>query len=61
MKQLSLGEGIYLLLYVDDLLIAAKSKRREIQSLKDGLKDEFEMKDLGSASRILGIDIYHKR
>lgn len=60
MKQLSLGEGIYLLLYVDDMLIAAKSKR-EIQSLKDSLKAEFEMKDLGSASRILGIYIYHKR
>lgn len=34
MKQLSSGEGIYLLLYVDDMLIVAKSKK-EIQNLKE--------------------------
>ena len=56
MKQLSLGEDIYRLLYVDDMLIADKSKN-EIRNLKKSLKSEFEMKDLGSASRILGIDI----
>ena len=56
MNQLSSGEGIYRLLYVDDMLIAAKSKK-EIRNLKKSLKSEFEIKDLGSASRIFGMDI----
>lgn len=60
MKQLSSGEGIYLLLYVDDMSIAANSKE-EIQNLKESLKSEFEMKDLGAASRILGMDIIRYR
>ncbi|WZZ70528.1 hypothetical protein YC2023_081898 [Brassica napus] len=60
MKQLSSGEGIYLLLYVDDMSIAANSKE-EIQNLKESLKSEFEMKDLGAASRILGMDIIRDR
>ena len=60
MKQISSGERIYLMLYVDDMLIAAKSMR-EIHKLKESLKSEFEMNDLGAASRILGMDIIRNR
>ena len=46
----------FLLLYVDDILIASSSKD-EISMLKKRLSLEFEMKDLGIARRILRIDI----
>lgn len=54
------GEVIYLLLYVDDMLVAARDMK-EIKSLKELLGSEFEMKDLGSAKRILGMDIRRDR
>ena len=47
---------LYLLLYVNDMLIEAKSKE-EIITLKAQLNNEFEMKDLGSAKKILGMEI----
>ncbi|KAH9751443.1 hypothetical protein KPL71_014298 [Citrus sinensis] len=50
------GAFIYLLLYVDDMLIASKN-RDEIERLKKQLASEFEMKDLGGAQRILGMEI----
>jgi hypothetical protein len=50
------GSPIYLLLYVDDILIAAKSKI-DIANLKAQLSSEFEMKDLGAAKTILGMEI----
>ncbi|GKG28734.1 retrovirus-related pol polyprotein from transposon TNT 1-94, partial [Tanacetum coccineum] len=46
------GEYIYLLLYVDDMLIACKSKA-EIRSTKSLLKKEFDMKELGNQRRFL--------
>jgi hypothetical protein len=54
------GSPIYLLLYVDDMLIAAKS-RKEITTLKRLLSSEFEMKDLGAAKKILGMEITRDR
>ena len=48
---------LYLLLYVDDILIAGKS-RELIEEVKKTLNKEFEMKDLGYAKRILGMDIH---
>lgn len=51
---------IYLLIYVDDMLIACKHKA-EILKLKDALSSEFEMKDLGNTKRILGMDISRDR
>lgn len=51
---------LYLLLYVDDILIIGKF-RKEIDLLKAQLSSVFEMKDLGSAKRILGIDIIRSR
>ena len=52
--------AVYILLYVDDILIAGKHLS-DIEKLKNLLKGEFEMKYLGSAKRILGIDIIRDR
>ena len=49
-----------LLLYVDDMLIAAKSKE-EIRIVKAQLNNEFEMEDLGVAKKILGMEIIRDR
>ena len=51
---------IFLALYVDDMLVAAKS-RQEIMKLKCLLSSEFDMKDLGAAKKILGIEIHRDR
>uniref|UniRef100_A0A3Q7IES9 Reverse transcriptase Ty1/copia-type domain-containing protein n=1 Tax=Solanum lycopersicum TaxID=4081 RepID=A0A3Q7IES9_SOLLC len=51
---------IYLVLYVDDMLIAAK-KKYDIQKVKGLLSAEFEMKDLGASRKILGMDIIRNR
>lgn len=53
-------EYIYLLLYVDDILIASKNKE-EVKALKILLSSEFEMKDLGDAKKILGMEIERDR
>ena len=53
-------EYIYLSLYVDDLLIASKS-RSLIDKLKKQLSFEFEMKDLGEAKNVLGMKIEKDR
>ena len=50
----------WLLLYVDDMLIAGPDIR-EIEKIKRQLNSVFEMKDLGCAKRILGIDIVRDR
>jgi hypothetical protein len=47
-------------LYVDDKLIAAKSKK-EMTTLKAQLSSEFEIKDLGAAKKILGMEITRDR
>ncbi|KAL4590248.1 hypothetical protein LXL04_003174 [Taraxacum kok-saghyz] len=54
------GSMIYLLLYVDDMLIAAKNMK-EIQKLKHQLKADFEIKDLGASKKILGMEIVRDR
>ena len=50
------GEYIHLLLYVDDMLIASKS-RSAINKLKKDLPSGFEMKDLGEMKNVLGMEI----
>lgn len=47
---------IYLLLYVDGILIASKHKV-EVDKLKKMMKTEFKMKDLGEAKKTLGMNI----
>ena len=51
---------MYLLLYVNDMLIASKNIFK-INILKNRLNDESEMKDLGITKYILGIKIYKDR
>ncbi|GJR43097.1 kinase-like domain, phloem protein 2-like protein [Tanacetum coccineum] len=51
---------IYLLLYVDDMLVAAKDIE-EVKKLKILLNTEFDMKDLGAARKILGMEIIRDR
>ncbi|KAH9705555.1 hypothetical protein KPL70_011923 [Citrus sinensis] len=55
-KKIDSDHHIYLLLYVDDMLIACK-EREEIEALKQMLNSEFDMKDLGHAKKILGMEI----
>jgi len=50
----------YLLLYIDDMLIASKS-RSVIDRLKKQLFFEFEMKDLDEAKKVLGMKIKRDR
>ena len=50
----------YLLLYVNNMLIAARNKTH-VQKLKAQLKKEFYMKDLGEAKKILGMEITRGR
>ncbi|TXG64884.1 hypothetical protein EZV62_011878 [Acer yangbiense] len=59
-RKLQDGTFVYLLLYVDDMLIASKSKV-EIDRLKAQLSSEFDMKDLGEAKKILGMEIKRDR
>ncbi|KAJ8564192.1 hypothetical protein ON010_g7153 [Phytophthora cinnamomi] len=47
---------VYVRLYVDDMIIAAKTSN-EIREVKDALKNAFKMKELGTAKFILGMDI----
>jgi hypothetical protein len=54
------GSYIFLLLYVDDMLIAAKSMC-EVKKLKSLLHKKFEMKDLGATKKILGMEIRRDR
>ncbi|KAG7559229.1 Ribonuclease H-like superfamily [Arabidopsis thaliana x Arabidopsis arenosa] len=55
-KGSTIDDKIFLLLYVDDMLVAAKDLEK-IKVLKKSLNKEFEMMDLGPAIRILGMDI----
>ncbi|GJS53994.1 retrotransposon protein, putative, ty1-copia subclass [Tanacetum coccineum] len=55
-KEFTPGMYIYLLLYVDDMLIAYKSKS-EIEYTKGLLRKEFDMKELGPTRKILGMEI----
>ena len=52
LRKLEANSFIYLLLYVDDMLIASKSQE-EIEKLKIQLRNEFEMKDFGEQRRFL--------
>jgi hypothetical protein len=49
---------VYLLLYVDDMLIASHDKSL-IDELKTQLSHEFDMNDLGSEKKVLGTEIQH--
>ncbi|KAH9689118.1 Integrase catalytic domain-containing protein [Citrus sinensis] len=59
-KRFEDNDFIILLLYVDDMLVAGPNKDR-VQELKAQLAKEFEMKDLGLANKILGMQIHRDR
>ena len=59
-KEVSSDCMIFLLLYVDDILMASKSMI-EIHKLKQALRSEFDMKDLGPTKKILGMEIRRDR
>jgi len=48
---------IILVLYVDDMLIAAH-KRSDVDKLKAQLSSTFSMKDLGPIKKILGMEVF---
>ena len=57
------GEGkdaVYLALYVDDLFLVGKDLGK-IREVKRGLNAEFNMKDLGEARYLLGIEIRRQK
>ena len=51
---------VYLVLYVDDMFIASVSMSL-IEDLKHKLKGEFDIKDLGPAKKILGMQLHRNR
>jgi len=53
-------EYIYLLLYVNDMLIVSKS-RFTINKVKKDLSSEYEMKDLGEEKKVVGMEIERDR
>ncbi|KAE8715084.1 1-phosphatidylinositol-3-phosphate 5-kinase FAB1B [Hibiscus syriacus] len=59
-KRFGDNDFVILLLYVDDMLVAGPNKDH-IEELKAQLAREFEMKDLGSANKILGMQIHRDR
>ncbi|GKD35609.1 retrovirus-related pol polyprotein from transposon TNT 1-94 [Tanacetum coccineum] len=59
-KRFGNNDFIILLLYVDDMLVAGPNKDR-INKLKAQLAREFEMKDLGPANKIPGMQIHRDR
>ncbi|KAE8707081.1 hypothetical protein F3Y22_tig00110387pilonHSYRG00804 [Hibiscus syriacus] len=59
-KSLDDGSFIFLLLYVDDMLIVAKNMD-DVIGLKTLLSQEFDMKYLGAAKKILGMEICRDR
>ena len=60
LKKLQNGSLLYLLLYVDDMLVACDTLF-EVENVKELLSNEFEMKDLGKAKKILGMEIMKDR
>lgn len=51
---------IYILIYVDDILIAGKDKD-EVEKIKDIILEKFEGRDLGDVTSFLGINISRDR
>jgi hypothetical protein len=54
------GKFIFLILYVDDILLASSDVSLLLET-KSVLSSNFDMKDLGEASFILGIEIHRDR
>ena len=59
-KKLSNGMLIILVLYVDDMLLASKIITK-INRLNAQMVRTFDMKDLGAARQILGMEIFQRQ
>ena len=59
-KDVDEEDALYLLLYVDDMLIASRSMDA-VKRLKRKLSSEFKMKDLDPAEKILRMEICRDR
>lgn len=51
---------IFLLLYVDGMLVTTKNMQ-DVNKLEALFGKEFDMKDLGAAKKLLGMEIYKDR
>lgn len=60
MKKVEMDNSIYLLLYLDDMLVARRNKV-ELMKIKTILRLEFEMKELETVRRKITRDRNHKR
>ncbi|KAL0433832.1 UNVERIFIED_CONTAM: Retrovirus-related Pol polyprotein from transposon RE2 [Sesamum latifolium] len=59
-KKISGSSVVYLVLYVDDILLIGNDVKM-LGDIKAWLSTQFSMKDMGEASYILGINIYRYR
>ena len=60
MRSLDDDSFIFLLLYVNDMLITS-NHLCDVNELKSLLSKEFDMKDLGPTKMILGMEIHRNR
>lgn len=60
MRSLDDGSFIFLLFYVDDMLIVV-NHLHEVNELKTKLGKEFDMKDMGVVKKILGMYIHREK
>ena len=58
--KLKSGKYIFLILYVDDILLASNGVNL-LKETNKFLSSNFDMKDLGDASYVLGIEIHRDR
>jgi Reverse transcriptase (RNA-dependent DNA polymerase) len=56
----SVGEFVFLILYIDGILLASNDKNI-MRETKKFLFKHFDMKDLGEASYVLGLKIHRYR
>ena len=59
-RQADSGAVLYLLVYVDDILLVSDSTA-ELTAVKTALSSRFDMKDMGEAEFILGVQIRRDR
>lgn len=60
MRNTGMKNAVHLLLYMDNMFVANNNKE-EVVEIKRLLRAEFDMKELGPARRILGMEIHKNR
>ena len=59
-KKVGKGNVVFLVLYVDEILLIGNNKKM-LSSVRTWLSNQFEMKDMGDAGHILGIEVIRDR